>query len=432
MRTGARLRAAAEVLADVLERHRPASMALADWGKAHRFAGSGDRNAIGGLVYDALRRKSSIAWAAGTDAPRALALGAAVAALAISAEAVVAACDGEGHALEPLSPDEVAALSRPIDDAPDYVRADVPEWLWSSFQRSFADRSVAEGQALAMRAPTDLRVNALKATREKLLKALRDYGAEPTRLAPDGVRVPAPVGPARTPNLQAEAAFQAGWFEIQDEGSQIAARLTGAGPRIQVLDLCAGGGGKTLAMAAAMQNTGQIYAYDADRLRLKPIFDRVKRAGVRNAQVLRGGDEAALLALGPRFDVVLVDAPCTGTGVWRRRPEAKWRLKDTNVVERMAEQRQILDLAATLVKPGGQLIYVTCSLLPEENFDQVRQFLERMDDFMLADWQEAWRQRVGTDPPPAAAAARDEGLLLAPALHGTDGFFVSILQKAGL
>ena len=146
-------------------------------------------------------------------------------------------------------------------------------------------------------------------------------------------------GLQRTPNLQAEAAFQAGWFEIQDEGSQIAALLSGAGPRKQVLDLCAGAGGKTLALAALMQNTGQLYAYDADRHQLKPIFDRIKRAGVRNVQVLRAGDEAALEALGPRFDVVMADAPCTGSGTWRRRPDAKWRLKPEALAARLGEQR---------------------------------------------------------------------------------------------
>jgi 16S rRNA (cytosine967-C5)-methyltransferase len=429
MRTGARLRAAAEILADIIERHRPAAMALADWGKAHRFAGSGDRNAIGGLVYDGLRRRSSIAWAMGDDSPRSLAIGAAAGALAISPEEVIAACDGEGHALEPLSERELAGLAGPGPDAPDHIRADVPEWLWPSFVASFGKRAVAEGQALACRAPTDLRVNGLKATQEKVLKALREYDASPTALSPVGVRVPAPAGPQRTPNLQAEAAFQAGWFEIQDEGSQIAALMAGAGPRLQVLDICAGGGGKTLAMAAQMQNTGQIYAYDEDRLRLKPIFDRLKRAGVRNAQVLRGGDHAALEALGPRFDLVLIDAPCTGTGVWRRRPEAKWRLRPASIEERRQEQRQILELGATLVKAGGEMVYVTCSLLAEENFDQVRWFVSTHPQFRPLAWQDLWKQRVGQIVPVSASDA-SEGLLLTPAAHGTDGFFVSVLQKS--
>lgn len=429
MRDGARIAAAVEVLDDVLLRHRPAADALADWGKSHRFAGSGDRNAIGGLVYDALRRRSSIAWAMESESARALAIGAAPSALGLSPEAVEAACDGSGHALASLSDTERAGLSRSLEEAPAHVRADVPEWLWPSFTRTFGDRAVAEGRALAERAPTDVRVNTLKATREKVLKALGDFRAEPTVLSPIGVRVPAPVGSARTPNLHAEAAFQAGWFEVQDEGSQIAALLAGAGPRQQVLDVCAGAGGKTLAMAAGMQNTGQIYAYDADRMRLKPIFDRLKRAGVRNVQVLRGGDRQALDALPARFDLVLVDAPCTGTGVWRRRPEAKWRLKATNLEDRRAQQRDVLATAAAKVKPGGRLVYVTCSLLAEENSDQIGAFLTAHDAFVPLPFADVWRGGLPGEPP-LAADGRSDSLLLTPASHGTDGFFVAVLERA--
>ncbi len=431
MRPGARILAASEVLTEILERHRPAAMALADWGKANRFAGSGDRNAIGGLVYDALRRRSSIAWAMEADTPRALAIGAASAALAMSHEAVIAACDGARHAPEPLTETETAGLTRPLDDAPDHVRADVPEWLWSAFHAQFGDRAVEEGRKLAERAPTDLRVNALKSTHEKVLKALRDYQATPTRYASNGVRIPAPAGAQRIPNLQAEAAFQAGWFEVQDEGSQLAALMAGATPREQVLDLCAGAGGKTLALAAGMQNTGQIYAYDQDRLRLKPIFDRIKRAGVSNVQVLRAGDTAARDALGARFDLVLVDAPCTGTGVWRRRPEAKWRLKPQNLADRQAEQEALLQIAAGFVKPGGRLVYVTCSLLAAENIDQVTRLCAETSDFAIEPWRAVWQAKLATDPPPGSADSRDDGLLLTPASHATDGFFIATLRRAG-
>ncbi len=182
------------------------------------------------------------------------------------------------------------------------------------------------------------------------MKALDRYGAVPTPLSPAGVRVPAPEGAGKAPHLEAETAHGKGWFEVQDEGSQIAALLAGAGPRMQVLDLCAGAGGKTLALAAGMQNTGQIYAYDADKKQLRPIFERLKRAGVRNVQVLDAGDEAALAALGPRFDLVLVDAPCTGSGTWRRKPDAKWRVKPANIPERQAEQQRVLDLGASLTQ----------------------------------------------------------------------------------
>jgi 16S rRNA (cytosine967-C5)-methyltransferase len=430
MRPGARIAAAIEVLEAILNRYQPVAIALTDWGKAHRFAGSGDRNAIGGLVYDALRRRASLAWALGEDSPRALAIGAAPSALGLSADAVIEACNGSEHAPPPLSDAERAGMTRDMGEAPDAVRADIPEWLWPSFSAQFGGNAVAEGEAMARRAPADLRVNTLKSTPEKVLKALLPFGASPCPVSPVGVRVPAPAGAQRTPNLQAEAAFQAGWFEIQDEGSQIAALLSGAGPRKQVLDLCAGAGGKTLALAALMQNTGQLYAYDADRYQLKPIFERIKRAGVRNVQVLRAGDEAALEALGPRFDVVLADAPCTGTGTWRRRPDAKWRLKPEALAARQAEQRSVLARAASLVKPGGRLVYVTCSILPEENVGQVAAFLKTHGDFQAVPIGDAWAAAGLPGEAPPSADGRSDSLLLTPACHGTDGFFISVLTRA--
>lgn len=428
MKAGARIAAAIEVLEAIINRYQPVSIALTDWGKAHRFAGSGDRNAIGGLVYDAMRRRASIVWALGEDSPRALAIGAAPSALGLTPDAVITACDGVEHAPSPLSETEQAGLTRALDDAPAHVQADIPEWIWPSFAAQFGDAAVAEGQAMARRAPADLRVNTLKSTPEKVLKALASFGAEPCALSPIGIRVAPPVGAQRTPNLQAEAAFQAGWFEIQDEGSQIAALLSGAGPRKQVLDLCAGAGGKTLALAASMQNTGQIYAYDADRNQLKPIFERIKRAGVRNVQVLRAGDEIAVDALGPRFDVVLADAPCTGTGTWRRRPDAKWRLKPEALKARMAEQEAVLKRAGSLVKPGGQLLYVTCSILPEENTGQIARFLEANPDFAIIPTREVWMQAFESEPPPSADG-RSDSLLLTPNRHGTDGFFIAALGR---
>jgi 16S rRNA (cytosine967-C5)-methyltransferase len=197
---------------------------------------------------------------------------------------------------------------------------------------------------------------------------------------------------------------------------------------MQVLDLCAGAGGKTLALAAGMQNTGQIYAYDRAKVQLRPIFERLKRAGVRNAQVLRAGDEEALLALGPRFDVVLVDAPCTGSGVWRRRPDAKWRLKPQNLVERQEEQRSVLELASRMVKEGGRLAYVTCSVLPEENSDQVARFLGAHADFAVEGFGDRWRELVGGELP-LSADGRADTLLLTPHSHGTDGFFIAVLRR---
>ena len=266
--------------------------------------------------------------------------------------------------------------------------ATIPTGWSHRFARAFGEAAAEEGAALARRAPVDLRVNTLKADREKVLKALARFAPIPAPLSPVGVRLPAPDGPGRQPNVEAEIGHGRGWYEVQDEGSQIAALMAVAAPREQVLDICAGAGGKTLAFAAAMRNTGQIYAYDDDALRLRPIFERLKRAGVRNAQVLQAGDAAALTALGARFDLVFVDAPCTGTGAWRRRPDAKWRLKPANLAQREQEQSALLATAAALVKPGGRLVYATCSVLPQENGDQIAAFLANHSGFETLPWRE--------------------------------------------
>jgi 16S rRNA (cytosine967-C5)-methyltransferase len=428
MRPGARAAAAIEILEQILSRHQPVSLELQSWGKAHRFAGSGDRNAIGHMVYDALRHKASSAYIMASDAPRALVLGA-LRERGIVAADIAAMCTGEDHAPEALTADELQRLdAASLAGALPHVAGDYPEWLHPSFERAFGERAAEEGRALARRAPADIRVNTLKATREKVLKALTDFGAVETQFSAVGVRVPAPVGDARTPNLEAEAAFQAGWCEIQDEGSQIVAAMTGAGPRMQILDLCAGAGGKTLALGAAMQNTGQIYAYDDDKHRLKPIFDRIRRAGVRNVQILKAGDEKALDALAGKFDCVLVDAPCTGAGTWRRRPDAKWRLRPHALGERLKDQQAVLARAVKMVRPGGRLVYVTCSILPEENGDQIAACLAANPNFRSVPYAEVWRATLPGEPP-VSADNSDDHLVLTPAQHETDGFFIAVLER---
>jgi 16S rRNA (cytosine967-C5)-methyltransferase len=195
---------------------------------------------------------------------------------------------------------------------------------------------------------------------------------------------------------------------------------------MQVLDFCAGAGGKTLAMSAAMENTGQLFAHDAEKQRLAPIFDRLKRAGCRNVQVV--SDAADLASHEAQMDLVLVDAPCTGSGTWRRRPDAKWRLTDRQLAARVAEQASILDAAAAHVKPGGRLAYVTCSVFAEENERQVAAFRERSAAFVAEDHREFWRRAFDLDE---AGALIDPvtGIRLSPARTGTDGFYVAILRR---
>jgi 16S rRNA (cytosine967-C5)-methyltransferase len=313
--------------------------------------------------------------------------------------------------------------------APPWVQGDYPEWLHESFSQAFGAEAAAEGEALAQRAPIDLRVNTLKAAREKVLKALARYDGAETPYSPFGVRLPPREGGARSPNIEADPAHGRGWFEVQDEGSQIATLIAGAAPRMQIADLCAGAGGKTLAMAAQMQNTGQIYAYDADAIRFRPIFERLKRAGARNVQTLPPGQDAALDALEGRMDLVLIDAPCSGTGAWRRRPDAKWRLTPAQLAARLATQRGLLLRAAPLVRPGGTLAYVTCSLLPEENSRQIEAFLESHPEFEALDLT-ACAATALSRPLRNRVAPESPGLILTPARHGTDGFYIALLERA--
>jgi len=430
MQPGARLQAAIEVLDEIFARHRPAAQALSDWGRAHRFAGSGDRAAIGNIVFDALRRRNSLAHLMDADTPHALALGVLAHGWGEPVEAVAAMCAG-GRAPEPLSEAERAGLAAALDpEAPDWVRGDYPEWLTDEFSAVFGADAAAQGRALAERAPVDVRVNTLKADRAKVMKALRDYAPEETPLSPVGVRVPVRARHHKAPKIEADAAHGRGWFEVQDEGSQLAAHLAGAGPREQVADICAGAGGKTLAFAAQMENTGQIYAYDSDKTRLRPIFERLKRAGARNVQVLPAGDEPALEALAGRMDVVFVDAPCSGSGAWRRRPDAKWRLSPQALEKRHAEQRAVLAQAARLVRAGGRLVYVTCSVLPSENGAQAAWFLGEYPDFAPVPPEKAWQESLSAPFPGTAARDTDaSALLLSPKTHGTDGFFVAIFRR---
>ncbi|MCR6643697.1 MAG: RsmB/NOP family class I SAM-dependent RNA methyltransferase [Terricaulis sp.] len=423
MRPGARQAAAIEVLAALATQHRPAAEILKDWMKSHRFAGSKDRAEIGDLVFGALRWKQSSAWRMGADAPRAWVWGALRWGFGWSAEAIAQSCQDDPHAPAPPSDAEYAALAGDnIAGAPAYVAGDYPEWLEGSFTRAFGDARAQEGAALAAPAPLDLRANTLKTTREKLIAALGESPKlkeppAPTPFAPEGVRIPWAQG--RTFPWATEQSFLKGWFEVQDEGSQLAALLCEVKPGMQVADVCAGGGGKTLALSAAMQNKGQIFAHDIDGRRLAPLKERADRAGAHNVQIrapMRTKD--ALGDLIGRMDVVLVDAPCTGAGTWRRSPDSKWRLKPNALAKRLEEQRAALALAAPLVKPGGRLVYVTCSVLPEENEDQAAAFAASYADFTPVG--------LNADFP---AHPRAIGLQMSPLLTACDGFYAAAFMR---
>ncbi len=430
MTPSARISASIEVLTDLIERRRPAADALKDWGLAHRFAGSKDRAAIASHVYDALRVKASASWIMGAQTPRAILLGSLRQTRGMDAEAIAALCSGEAHAPAPLSDEERDRLANAtLEGAPDHVKGDYPEWLAEHFAAAFGADAVEEGRALADRAPIDLRVNRLKGEREKSMKQLAHLNPEPTALSPLGIRLSVGAD-GRGPSLNAEAAYTRGLVEIQDEGSQIAALVAAAKPGQQVLDFCAGGGGKTLALAAEMGNKGQIYAFDSEGRRLMPIYPRLERADVRNVQVRAPkGQKDVLADLEARCDLVLIDAPCTGTGTWRRNPDAKWRTRPGALEQRMKEQDEVLAAAAKYVKSGGVLAYITCSLLRAEDEDRVDAFLAAHADFLPLDAAHMAR-RAGLPELAKFASPHGAGLRLSPRTSGTDGFYVALLLKS--
>jgi 16S rRNA (cytosine967-C5)-methyltransferase len=428
MRMAGRVAAAIEVLTDVFTQHRPAAEALKDWGKAHRFAGSTDRHAIGTLVYDVLRRRNTAAARMGDGRPRALVLGVLREVWNLPAEEIENLCT-EQHGPGVLTAGEKGALAREMrGDLPVHIRGDFPEWLMPSMVQVFGSRAAEEGAALSQRAPIDLRANTLKTDRDKLLVAFAKHGAEAGPLSPLCVRIKASDANVRNINVEVEPAHGMGWFEVQDAASQVAALMSGAKPGESVADICAGAGGKTLALAAMLQNKGRLVAYDADRHRLRPIFERMTRAGATNIEVI-AADEAGKLDEMGGFDCVLIDAPCSGSGSWRRKPDAKWRLAEMQLKQRIKDQREVLERGAELVKDGGRLVYITCSVLPEENTAQIDAFLNAHRNFAIIPYAKQWAAAIGT-PAPVSADGSTDTLLLTPAQHRTDGFFIAVMRRS--
>ncbi len=422
MRDGGRLSAAMEVLGEIETRHRPVRLALKAWSDGARYAGAKDRAWVSGLVLDVLRRRRSLGWRMGDDGVRAAALGALRLLWNWPLDRIAEAVADE-HGPGPLTDAERQALESPrsLDEAPPAIRGDYPDWIDASLTRVFGEARAEEGAALAERAPVDLRVNTLKTDLARALKALATFEPATSDLQPNALRVAPPDPSARSGAVEAIPQFSKGWFEVQDLGSQVAAASAGELKGRQVLDLCAGGGGKTLAMASAMANTGQIYAYDSDARRLTDTVRRGDRAGVRNLQVRTPLNPEPLKDLEGRMDVVFIDAPCTGAGSWRRHPDTKWRLTPEALARRQADQDQVLEDGTRYVKRGGRIVYVTCSVLPDEDEDRVAAFLERHPDF---------RRRPASAEPPLQPYLTAEGdLRLSPRTSATDGFYVAVLEK---
>ncbi|CAF25673.1 RsmB/NOP family class I SAM-dependent RNA methyltransferase [Bartonella quintana] len=426
MRLGGRLQAAIDILKEIETRHCPAGQAIRAWGLSHRFAGASDRAAISTIVYDVLRRRYSLQWRMESDDMRDVVFGTLLDTGKMTIEQIDGELEGDRFAPQLLGPKQRQSWQRrQLVDAPDYIRGDIPQWCQAHLHPLFADNWEIEAAALATRPSLDLRVNSLKATPEKVLKELAKTKIQFLSWFPQALRI-APIEKfSRHPNIQMELAFQKGHFEIQDLGSQIVAHLVEAKESMQVLDYCAGAGGKTLALAASMKNQGHIYAYDSNKVRLASIFDRLQRAGVRNVQARAHREE--LKSLVSQMDRVLLDAPCSGTGTWRRRPDTKWRLTLEQVRQRQVEQRAILNEAMDYLKPNGRLVYITCSLFFGENEEQISLFLKQHSNFYPINMRTLWQKYFSFSP--VQPIFSHYGLTLSPATTKTDGFFLSVLQK---
>ncbi|HZK91611.1 MAG TPA: RsmB/NOP family class I SAM-dependent RNA methyltransferase [Stellaceae bacterium] len=443
MTPGARIAAAIDILETMAAGSRPADDVAAGYFRKHRYIGAKDRAQVARHVYAVLRHRAALDWwveRAGRSniaaSPRSRMMAALLVAEGEPAGDIAGSFDGGRFRPAALSPVEdrlvktLAGRSLRHPAMPRAVANDLPDWLEPHLEAVYGDRLEAEMAGLNAPAPVDLRVNLLKTDREGARRALAadQVHAEPTEWSPVGLRLR-----ERVP-LSGLAAFKEGLVEVQDEGSQLAALLLGAGPGMRVVDFCAGAGGKTLALAASMQNRGKLVACDTAAWRLDRSGQRLRRAGVSNVErrALASERDPWVKRHAKGFDRVLVDAPCLGIGSWRRNPDAKWRATPNDLAELQIRQHDILQSAARLVKPGGRLAYVTCSLLVEENEAQAERFLDETPDFIPVPAAHAWEDALGAPCPAGLTSLGSDYLRLTPAQHGTDGFFVAIFQRKPL
>jgi 16S rRNA (cytosine967-C5)-methyltransferase len=432
MTPGARLQAAIELVEAVFSQDRAADRIVAAHWRARRYAGSKDRRAVNEQVFSVIRKKARLAWRlrqSGLDDAAAASARLLVLADAVMAQAGAARFDVDAlreivpHGPTPVTAEECDFLVRAAalgDQAPDWVEAELPEWLVPAFRAEFGEALPVEMRAMNGRAPLDIRVNLLKADCDQVLRKFAEAGikAAPSALSPMGIRIEVPV------DLRRLEIFRQGWIEPQDTGSQLAALLVDAKPGQTVIDFCAGAGGKTLALAAARgnqangDNRGKLIAFDTNPRRLKELQLRARRAGASVIE-LGGGEVPAIAA-----DRVLVDAPCSGTGTWRRAPEARWRLTPDRLAGHVASQDSLLQAASRCVAKGGRLIYATCSVLACENQERVEKFVRQNADFTILPVGALWREAVGGEAP-----CPDPYLRLTPHGQQTDGFFVAVLAR---
>lgn len=438
MTPGARLQAAIELLDAAADGTVPVDTVVDAYFKKRRYAGGGDRRAVQARVYDTLRRRARLDWWIARDGggvkptPRTQVISDLVLTDKMPLETIEATFSGERYNPKILSDAErelirrLAGQSLNRDDMPEWVRLEYPEWLHPRLKALWGDNLAWEMTGLNQPAPLDLRANTLKGPWETAHDMLAAEGidAQATPLSPWGLRV---VGTAR---IGGTKAFRDGFIEVQDEGSQIVALMTDARPGMTVVDFCAGAGGKTLALAAAMAEGGRVKgrltACDVSAARVARMGPRLKRAGANAVrQIVLDSESDKWVAKNEGWaDRVLVDAPCSGTGTWRRDPLARWRLSEADLAQHRERQGRILAAAARLVKPGGRLIYATCSVLAEENEDQILAFTEANKNFRTLSVERLWQETVGGPPPPEGGALR-----LSPATSGTDGFYIAVMAR---
>lgn len=441
MTPGGRAAAAIDILDQIGATRGPADRLANDYFRSRRYIGSKDRAAVATIVYGCLRHRSQLEWwlarardgnARDLFSPNGRSWTIAYLAIIgqLSRAALINMFSGQSYDPPPLSRGELAAVEalagRSIEhpDQPEFVRANVPAWIMPRLAARFGEGLRRELAAMAEEAPLDMRVNLLKGERKAAREALAKVGIEtlPGKLSPWALRAKTRAA------LMATEPYKSGLVEVQDEGSQLVAALLGAKPGMRVCDFCAGAGGKTLAIAATMANKGHIAACDVSNKRLAGATTRLKRAGAFNVERIALEDERDPWVKRHKasYDRVLVDAPCTGTGTWRRNPDARWTLREPEIADLCAKQARILESAARLVKPGGRLVYATCSVLAEENEAQAEAFLAANPDFSAIPIPTLWAEILGTPCP-----TEDTVLKLDPARDGTDGFFVAAFAKAG-
>ncbi|HAU29934.1 MAG TPA: rRNA cytosine-C5-methylase [Rhodospirillaceae bacterium] len=427
MTPAARIQATIELLTALDATPKPADSIASAYFRNHRYIGSKDRTDIAGTFYAILRRKARLAWhieSCGVPVlPRSLLIANILVGECRPPEEVTGIFSGAKFAPAEMGDGEMKLLKalsgkKLVDrHMPDSVRAECPPWAEADMRQALGKDFVPALSAMTEPAPLDLRTNTLKTTREKLLASLRKHGipAEATPYSPWGLRIMGRPAVATWPE------FEDGQVEIQDEGSQLIALLVDAKPGMMVADVCAGAGGKTLGLAATMNNKGRLIAADVLDRRLVRAKERFRRAGAFNIETkpLKSETDPWIKHHKLSFDRVLVDAPCSGTGTWRRNPDSRWKPLGPALDEITSIQARILESAARLVKPGGRLVYATCSLLPRENEDQVTAFLEKNPAFTLVNTQDVWAE-CPTSP----------HLKMLPHLHKTDGFFAAVLQRA--